>query len=137
MAHWLVKSEPSAYSWDQLVKDRSTSWTGVRNFQASANLKKMAVGDLALFYHSGETREIVGVARVTKTYYPDPTDKTGKFGTVDIAAVKPVKTPVTLAAIKAEPKLKDLALVRQSRLSVVPVSDAHWTLLLKMAQTTV
>jgi predicted RNA-binding protein with PUA-like domain len=137
MATWLVKSEPSAYAWEQLVKDRSTSWTGVRNFQASANLKKMVVGDLAFFYHSGETREIVGIARITRTYYPDPTDKTGKFGTVDIAPVKPLKTPVTLAAIKAEPKLKDLALVRQSRLSVVPVSDAHWALLLKMAQTTV
>lgn len=137
MATWLVKSEPSAFSWDQLVKDKSTSWTGVRNHQASANLKAMKAGELALFYHSGATREIVGIARVTKAYYPDPTDKTGKFGTVDIAPLKPLKTPVTLAAIKAEPKLKDLGLVRQSRLSVVPVAGAHWTLLLKMAQTTV
>ncbi|MCW5746416.1 MAG: EVE domain-containing protein [Alphaproteobacteria bacterium] len=136
MACWLVKSEPSAYSWDQLVKEKSTAWSGVRNAQASANLKAMKVGELVLFYHSGVGKEIVGIARVTKAYYPDPTDKTGKFGMVDVAAVKPVTAPVTLAAIKAEPKLKDLALVRQSRLSVMPVSDAHWTLLLKMARTT-
>jgi predicted RNA-binding protein with PUA-like domain len=136
MAHWLVKSEPSAYSWDQLVKDRQTFWSGVRNPQAAANLKAMKTGDLAFFYHSNEGKEIVGIARIVKEYYPDHTDKTGKYGMVDVAPVKPLKTPVTLAAIKAEPKLKDLALVRQSRLSVMPVSDAHWALLLKMAQTT-
>ncbi|TWT14908.1 EVE domain-containing protein [Reyranella sp. CPCC 100927] len=136
MAYWLVKSEPSTYSWDQFVKDKRTFWSGVRNFQAAANLKAMKNGDLAFFYHSGEGKEIVGIAKVVKEYYPDHTDKTGKFGMVDLEAVKPVKTPVTLVAVKAEPKFKDLALVRSSRLSVQPVSDAHWTQLLKMAQTT-
>ncbi|HEX2887506.1 EVE domain-containing protein [Vineibacter terrae] len=136
MAHWLVKSEPSTYSWDQLVKDKQTFWSGVRNFQASANMKAMKVGDLAFFYHSGEGKEIVGIAKVVKEYYPDHTDKTGKFGMVDLAAVKPLKTPVTLADVKAEPKFKDLALVRLSRLSVQPVSDAHWDMILKMGHTT-
>ena len=136
MAYWLVKSEPSSYSWDQLVKDKHTFWSGVRNFQASANLKAMKVGDLAFFYHSNVGLEIVGIAKIVKEYYPDHTDKTGKFGMVDLAPVKPLKTPVTLAAIKAEPKLKDVALVRMSRLSVQPVSDAHWALILKMGQTT-
>ncbi len=136
MAYWLVKSEPSSYSWDQLVKDKRTFWSGVRNFQASANLKAMKNGDLVLFYHSNVGLEIVGIARVVKEYYPDHTDKSGKFGMVDLEAVKPLNKPVTLAAIKAEPKLKDLALVRLSRLSVQPVSDEHWALLLKMAETT-
>ena len=135
MAYWLVKSEPSSYSWDQLAKDKHTAWTGVRNFQASANLKAMKSGDLVFFYHSNVGLEIVGIAKVVKEYYPDHTDKTGKFGMVDLAAVKPLKTPVTLAAIKAEPKLKGVALVRMSRLSVQPVSDAHWALILKMGQT--
>jgi len=135
MAYWLVKSEPSSYSWDQLVKDKHTFWSGVRNFQASANLKAMKAGDLAFFYHSNVGLEIVGIARIVKEYYPDHTDKTGKFGMVDLAPMKPLKTPVTLAAIKAEPKLKDIALVRMSRLSVQPVSDAHWALILKMGQT--
>ena len=132
MAHWLLKSEPSAYSWDQLVKEKHTSWTGVRNPQASANLKAMKVGDQCFFYHSGEGKEIVGIAEVAKTAYPDPTDKSGKAVTVDVKAVRPVKHPLTLAAIKADPKFKDFKLVRQSRLSVVPVSDEHWKLLMKM-----
>ncbi len=133
MAHWLIKSEPSAYSWDQLVKDKRTSWTGVRNPQASANLKAMKAGDQCFFYHSGEGKEIVGIAEVVKAAYPDPTDKTGKAVTVDVKAVGPVKQPVTLAAIKAVPAFKDFKLVRQSRLSVVPVSDEHWKLISKMS----
>jgi len=133
MAYWLIKSEPSAYSWDQLVKDKKTSWTGVRNFQAQINLKAMKVGDRALFYHSGEGKEIVGIAEVVKTAYPDATDKEGKSITVDFKAVEPVKKKVTLAEIKADPKFKEMKLVRQSRLSVSPVSDEHWKLLLKMA----
>ena len=133
MAYWLIKSEPSAYSWDQLVKDKKTSWTGVRNFQAQINLKAMKVGDRAFFYHSGEGKEIVGIAEVVKTAYPDSTDKEGKSVTVDFKAVEPVKKPVTLAEIKADPKFKELKLVRQSRLSVSPVSDEHWKLLMKMA----
>ena len=133
MAYWLIKSEPSAYSWDQLVKDKKTSWTGVRNFQAQINLKAMKVGDRAFFYHSGEGKEIVGIAEVVKTAYPDATDKEGKSVTVDFKAVEPVKKAVTLAEIKADPKFKEMKLVRQSRLSVSPVSDEHWKLLLKMA----
>jgi predicted RNA-binding protein with PUA-like domain len=133
MAHWLIKSEPSTYAWDQLVKDRKTSWTGVRNPQAQANLKAMKVGDLCFFYHSGEGKEIVGIAKVAKTAYPDPTDKAGKSITVDVAAVEPVRQPVTLAAIKADATFKDFKLVRQSRLSVVPVSDEHWKLIVKMS----
>ena len=133
MAYWLIKSEPSAYSWDQLVKDKKTSWTGVRNFQAQINLKAMKVGDRAFFYHSGEGKEIVGIAEVTKTAYPDSTDKDGKSVTVDFKAIEPVKKKVTLAEIKADPKFKEMKLVRQSRLSVSPVSDEHWKLLMKMA----
>ena len=133
MAYWLIKSEPSAYSWDQLVKDKKTSWTGVRNFQAQINLKAMKVGDRAFFYHSGEGKEIVGIAEVTKTAYPDSTDKEGKSITVDFKAVEPVKKKVTLAEIKADPKFKEMKLVRQSRLPVSPVSDEHWKALLKMA----
>jgi len=133
MAYWLIKSEPSAYSWDQLVKDKKTSWTGVRNFQAQINLKAMKVGDRAFFYHSGEGKEIVGIAELAKTAYPDTTDKEGKSVTVDFKAVEPVKKKVTLAEIKADPKFKEMKLVRQSRLSVSPVSDEHWKALLKMA----
>lgn len=133
MAYWLIKSEPSAYSWDQLVKDKKTSWTGVRNAQAQINLKAMKVGDRAFFYHSGEGKEIVGIAEVTKTAYPDATDKEGKSITVDFKAVEPVKKAVTLAEIKADPKFKEMKLVRQSRLSVSPVSDEHWKLLMKMS----
>jgi predicted RNA-binding protein with PUA-like domain len=133
MAYWIIKSEPSAYSWEQFVKDKRTSWTGVRNAQAAANLKAMKIGDRCFFYHSNEGKEIVGLAEVVKTAYPDPTDKAGKSVTVDVKAVEPVKTPVTLAAIKADPKFKELPLVRQSRLSVSPVSDDLAKLLLRMA----
>ncbi len=133
MAHWLLKSEPSSYSWDQLVKEKRTAWTGVRNFQAAANLKAMKAGDRCFFYHSGEGKEIVGIAEVVKAAYPDPTDKEGKAVAVDVKAVEPVKQPVTLAAIKADAKFKEFKLVRQSRLSVVPVSDDHWKLIVKMS----
>jgi len=133
MAHWLIKSEPTVYSWDQFVKEKRTSWTGVRNAQAAINLKAMKSGDLCFFYHSNEGKEIVGIARVVKTAYPDPTDKAGKAVTVDVVPVGPVSPPVTLAAIKADPKFKEFGLVRQSRLSVVPVSDEHWALIQKMS----
>ena len=132
MAHWLIKSEPSAYAWDQLVKDKRTSWTGVRNPQASLNLKAMKPGDLCFFYHSNEGKEIVGIAEVIKEAYPDPTDKTEKFVCVDIKADKPLKTPVTMVAIKAEKKLADMALVKYSRLSVQPVTAEEWKLVCKM-----
>ncbi len=133
MAYWLIKSEPSTYAWSQLVKDKRTSWTGVRNAQASINLKTMKAGDRCFFYHSGEGKEIVGIAEVAKAAYPDPTDKDGKAVTVDVKAVQPVNQPVTLAAIKADSKFKDFKLVRQSRLSVVPVDATHWALILKMS----
>ena len=135
MSYWLVKSEPGSWSWDQQVAAgaKGTAWTGVRNHTAKQNLMKMKAGDHAFFYHSGEGKEIVGIAEVVKTAYPDPTDKDGKAVTVDVKAVEPVKHPVTLAAIKADAKFKDFKLVRQSRLSVVPVSDEHWKLLTKMS----
>ncbi len=135
MGDWLIKSEPSAYSWDQLVKEKRTSWTGVRNPQATINLKAMKPGDRCFFYHSNEGKEIVGIAEVAKAAYPDPTDKAGKAVTVDVVPVGPVKQPVTLATIKAEPRLKDFGLVRQSRLSVVPVNAEQWKLISKMAGT--
>jgi predicted RNA-binding protein with PUA-like domain len=133
MAYWIIKSEPSAYSWEQFARDGQTSWTGVRNAQAALNLKAMKVGDRCFFYHSNDGKEIVGVAEVVRTAYPDPTDKAGKAVTVDVKAVEPVKTKVTLAAIKAEPALQDLGLVRQSRLSVSPVTAEQWKRLARMA----
>jgi predicted RNA-binding protein with PUA-like domain len=133
VAHWLLKSEPFKYSWDQLVKDHRTHWNGVRNYQASNNLKAMKLGDRAFFYHSNEGKEIVGIAEIVREYYPDPSDEAGRFGMVDVAAVRPVPKPVTLLQIKAEERLADFALVRQSRLSVVPVNDAEWRLICKMA----
>lgn len=133
MRYWIVKSEPHAWSWDQQVKKGVEPWNGVRNYQAANNMKAMRLGDRAFFYHSGEERAIVGVVEIVKEYYPDHTDESGRFGMVDVKTVGPVKTPVTLAAIKAEPRLKDLALVRQSRLSVVPVDAAQWKILCQMA----
>lgn len=132
MAHWLMKSEPSAYSWDQLVKDGRTHWNGVRNALASNNMKAMRKGDRAFFYHSNEGLAVVGIVEIVKEYYPDPGDESGKFGMVDVKPVMPMKTPVTLKSIKAEPRLKDLPLVRMSRLSVSSVDDASWKLICRM-----
>jgi predicted RNA-binding protein with PUA-like domain len=132
MAYWLVKSEPDTWSWDQQVKKGVEGWNGVRNFQAAANLKAMRKGEQAFFYHSGETKEIVGIVEIVREAYPDKTDETGKFVMVDVKALKPMPKPVTLAEIKAEPKLKDMKLVRQSRLSVSPVDDAAWKLICQM-----
>jgi predicted RNA-binding protein with PUA-like domain len=132
MNHWLVKSEPVKYAWDQLVKDGKTFWNGVRNYQAANNLKAMKKGDQVFFYHSNEGLEIVGICEIAKEYYPDHTDATGKFGMVDVKPVRPLKTPVTLAAIKAEPDLADIALIRQSRLSVMPITAPQWKLICKM-----
>lgn len=133
MAHWLLKSEPFKFSWDQLVKDGRTHWDGVRNHQAAINLKAMQVGDTGFFYHSNEGKDIVGIVEIVRTAYPDPSDEAGRFVMVDVAPVKPVKRPVTLAEMKATPALADLALIRQSRLSVVPVSDEHWSIIMTMA----
>ena len=133
MAHWLLKSEPSSYSWERLVADRRTHWDGVRNPQALNNLRAMQSGDRAFFYHSGEGKDVVGVAEVVRTFYPDPNDKSSKLGMVDIVPVMPVKNPVTLAAMKANPELAGLSLIRQSRLSVCPVGEREWAVICGMA----
>jgi predicted RNA-binding protein with PUA-like domain len=133
MAYWLMKSEPGSWSWDDQVKKGVEHWNGVRNYQANNNMKAMKKGDRAFFYHSVDEKSIVGVVEVVREHYPDHTDETGKFGMVDVKAVMPVKKPVTLADIKGDERFADLALVRQSRLSVVPVSDKHWKLLCAMA----
>src|SRR5712671_4247235 len=125
MAYWLVKSEPSSYSWEQLVKDGRTHWDGVRNFQAANNLRAMRPGDRAFFYHSNEGKDIVGVIEIVRSFYPDPKDPSGKFGMVDVAPVMPVKQPVSLAEMKGVPELAGMSLLRQSRLSVCPVNDAE------------
>jgi predicted RNA-binding protein with PUA-like domain len=125
-AYWLVKSEPNTWSWDDQVRDGTTHWNGVRNYQASNNLKAMQLGDLAFFYHSVEQRLIVGVVEVVKLYYPDPTDPKGIFGMVDFKAVKPLIHPVSLDHIKVDPELNHLALVKQSRLSVMPIDVEAW-----------
>ena len=133
MAYWLLKSEPSSYSWDRLVADGGTHWDGVRNAQALNNLRAMKLGDRAFFYHSNEGKDIVGVVEVVKTFYPDPTDKSGKLGMVDIKPVAPAATPVGLPAMRANPELSGLSLLKQSRLSVCPVTEKEWLTLCKMA----
>ncbi len=133
MAYWLFKSEPGAWSWDDQVAAGTAEWDGIRNYQADNNMKAMKIGDKAFFYHSVDERSIVGVVEIAREHYPDPTDPKGRFGMVDVTAKIPVKSPVTLADIKAEPALANLALVRQSRLSVVPIEPAEWKLLCKMA----
>ncbi len=132
MAYWLVKSEPTTWSWDQHVKKGADAWTGVRNHQAKAHLVAMKKGDKAFFYHSNEGKEIVGVSEVIKEAYPDASDKTGKFVCVDLKAVEPLPKPVTLVAIKAEEKLAKMVLVNNSRLSVQPVTADEWKAIRKM-----
>jgi predicted RNA-binding protein with PUA-like domain len=132
MAYWLVKSEPDAFSWDQQVANGVEPWTGVRNAQAAANLRAMRKSDRAFFYHSNIGKEIVGVVEVVREAYPDPTDDTGRWVCVDMRAVGPMPEPVTLAAIKADPAFAELLLVRQSRLSVMPVSAPHWKRICRM-----
>jgi len=132
MNHWLVKSEPDAFSWSQQVANGTEPWTGVRNHTAKNNLKAMRAGDLAFFYHSNVGREIVGVVEVVREAYPDPTAEAGDWVCVDMRAVGPLPKPVTLAALKAIPEFSEFALIRQSRLSVMPVSPAHWKTLCRM-----
>jgi predicted RNA-binding protein with PUA-like domain len=134
MAHWLYKSEPATWSWDQQVAqgDKGTFWNGVRNHSAKLNLMAMKTGEQGFFYHSNDGKAVVGIVEVIKEYYPDHTDETGKFGMVDIKAVKPLPRPVTLDQIKAEPKLKAMILVNNSRLSVQPVTDEEWAVICKM-----
>jgi predicted RNA-binding protein with PUA-like domain len=131
-----MKTEPSSWSWQQQIEagDKGTFWSGVRNHLARKHLKEMKVGDQVFFYHSGEEKAVVGIVEIIKAYYPDPSDKTGVFGMVDVKAVKPLAKPVTLAEIKADPRLKEMVLVKSSRLSVQPVSDAEWRAVLAMAK---
>ena len=132
--YWLVKSEPEAYSWTDFVKDGKTAWTGVRNFQARNNLRAMKRGDLVLFYHSVSEKQIVGVARVEKEFYPDPTAKEGDWSCVDLVPVKALKNPVTLETIKSDKILKDIPLVRQSRLSVTPLKEDEFEWLRELSE---
>lgn len=134
MAYWLMKSEPATWSWTQQVEAgaKGTSWNGVRNHQAKQCLMAMKKGELAFFYHSNEDRAIVGVVEIIKTFYPDPTDESGKFGMVDVRAKQALPKPVALAAVKAEPKLAKMALVTHSRLSVQPVTDEEWRIVARL-----
>ncbi len=138
MNYWLIKSEPSTWSWnDQLARgEDGEGWDGVRNHQASNNMKAMEIGDLAFFYHSVNEKQIVGIVEVCELYHPDPTDASGRFGMVTVRAVASMVRPVTLAEIKADERLAEMALVRQSRLSVTPVSAAQWAILMDMGETT-
>jgi predicted RNA-binding protein with PUA-like domain len=129
---WLVKQEPSSYSWSDFVAEGKTSWTGVRNFAARNNLRAMRLGDKVLFYHSGDEKAVVGIAKVTRTAYPDRTAKEGDWSTVDLAAVKPLARPVSLREIKANSRLKGIALVRQSRLSVMPLTEPEFRVIVNM-----
>ena len=124
--YWLVKQEPSAYSWDDFVADGRTSWTGVRNFTARNNLRAMQEGDEVLFYHSVSDKAVVGIAKVVRTAYPDPTAKEGDWSSVDLVPIKPLKRPVTLEQVKQTPQLKEIVLLRLSRLSVQPLSEAEF-----------
>jgi predicted RNA-binding protein with PUA-like domain len=132
MPRWLMKSEPDAFAWQQLTVDRRAKWDGVRNHQAASNLKAMAKGDEAFFYHSNEGREIVGVMRIIKTACPDPADPTGRFVMVDVAPVRALPRPVTLRQIKADKLLRGMALVRQPRLSVSLVTEAEWARVMEL-----
>jgi predicted RNA-binding protein with PUA-like domain len=134
MAYWLIKSEPVKYAWADMLKDGRTHWNGVRNYQAARNLKAMKKGDEAFFYHSNEGLEIVGVVEIVKEAYPDSSDASGRFVMVDVKPVKTLKTPVTLKDIKAAPLLKTMVLVKQSRLSVSPVTQDEWKRVMELAK---
>jgi predicted RNA-binding protein with PUA-like domain len=135
MNYWLVKSEPEAYSWAQFVKDGQTAWTGVRNFAARNHLRAMKKGDLVFYYHSGEEKQVVGLARVTKEAYPDPTAKEGDWSCVELAPVKPLAKPISLAAIKADKVLREMPFVKQTRLSVSPMLKVQSERVLQLAET--
>jgi predicted RNA-binding protein with PUA-like domain len=132
MQYWLLKSEPFKYSWSQLLKDKRTSWDGVRNFQAASNLRSMKCGDQAFFYHSNEGKEIVGIVEITKESYRDPSDETGKFVMVDVKPIKPMTQNVPLSVLKSTPSLSKLALIKQSRLSVTPITASEWKIICKL-----
>lgn len=138
MQYWLIKSEPSTWSWDDQVArgDAGEGWDGVRNYQAANNMKAMALGDLVFFYHSVNEKQIVGIVEVCALYHPDPTDASGRFGMVSVKAVTAMTRPVTLATIKSDPRLQDMALVKQARLSVTPVTADQWEIILALGATT-
>ena len=138
MAYWLFKTEPETWSWDMQKKKgaKGEPWSGVRNHIAKNNMKAMKKGDLAFFYHTGDEKQVVGIVEVIREHYPDPTDEAGIFKSVDVKAVEPLPKPVTLAAVKASPKLKDMVLARQPRLSVQPVTEAEWNEVRRMAGMT-
>ena len=133
MKYWLLKSEPDAWSWDNQVKEGASMWDGVRNYQARNNLKNMKKNDLCFFYHSVTEKSVVGIVKVVKEHYPDPTDKTERFVVVDVKAIKKLKKPVSLEKIKLNNKLKNIALVKQSRLSVMQIKKVEWNEIIKMS----
>jgi predicted RNA-binding protein with PUA-like domain len=133
--HFLIKSEPGKYSWAQLERDKRTAWDGVRNFEARNTLRSMKVGDLCLFYHSTDGKDVVGVAKVLKEAYPDPSAPGEDWAAVDVAPVKSLKNPVPLEVIKSDPELADIALLKRSRLSVVPLSKQHFDYILQLGRT--
>lgn len=132
MAYWLLKTEPTAWSWENQLKKGVEPWNGVRNYQAANNLRSMRKGDLCFFYHSQKDRQIMGIVKVVKEYYPDPSDETQRFGMVDVETVKSLPRPVSLSEVKENPALTHLALVRQSRLSVMPIDDKSWNILCEL-----
>ena len=131
--YWLLKSEPNAWSWENQVKEGASMWDGVRNYQARNNLKNMKRNDLCFFYHSVIEKSVVGIVKVVKEHYPDPTDRTERFVVVDVKAIKKLKKPVSLEKIKHNNKLKNIALVKQSRLSVMPIKEVEWNEIIKMS----
>tara|TARA_B100000700_G_scaffold287621_1_gene343448 strand:+ start:1921 stop:2334 length:414 start_codon:yes stop_codon:yes gene_type:complete len=134
ISYWLLKSEPSSWSWNNQVKDKVTMWDGVRNYQARNNLMKMKKKDLCFFYHSVSEKQIIGIVEVVREHYPDPTDKTGRFVVTDVKAIKKLKRPVSLEKIKSTPKLVNIALIKQSRLSVMPLKKTEWDIIIKISE---
>ena len=139
MAYWLLKSEPGTWSWDDQLKkgDEGEGWDGVRNYQASNNMKKMEIGDLAFFYHSVSEKSIVGIVSIIEKYQDDPTDKTGRFGMVVVKAIKSFTKSVSLSEIKSNQKLQEISLIKQSRLSVMTITKEHWDIILEMGETSI
>ena len=139
MAYWLLKSEPGTWSWDDQLKkgDEGEGWDGVRNYQASNNMKKMEIGDLAFFYHSVNEKSIVGIVSIIEKYQDDPTDKTGRFGMVVVKAINSFTKSVSLSEIKSNKKLQGISLIKQSRLSVMPITKEHWDIILEMGKTSI
>ena len=139
MAYWLLKSDPGTWSWDDQLKkgDEGEGWDGVRNYQASNNMKKMEIGDLAFFYHSVNEKSIVGIVSIIEKYQDDPTDKTGRFGMVVVKAIKSFTKSVSLSEIKSNQKLQGISLIKQSRLSVMPITKEHWDIILEMGETSI